>query len=155
MATPLSIAAYRMASSPSDAAGSRNVIQWLERLQSSMHNAPEPRTFRISAPAQQRPQVASRAPLVSPTTLSASSGPTMQESSSGAAMDTQIHVESQADSDREAVRVGANEALPDDAVPIGLIANLANLSLDHKIASEATQVVDLDGPEEEDVVSLS
>lgn len=38
MATPLSIAAYRMASSPSDTAGNRNVIQWLERLQQSVHN---------------------------------------------------------------------------------------------------------------------
>ena len=36
IATPLSIAAYRMASSPSDTTGSKNVIQWLERLQSSL-----------------------------------------------------------------------------------------------------------------------
>ena len=40
MATPLSIQAYRMASSPSDVQGSRNVIQWLERLQQSANTQP-------------------------------------------------------------------------------------------------------------------
>lgn len=38
LATPLSIASYRMATSPSDASN-RNVLAWLDRLQSSVQNA--------------------------------------------------------------------------------------------------------------------
>ncbi|KAK7047769.1 hypothetical protein VNI00_006097 [Paramarasmius palmivorus] len=38
LATPLSIASYRMATSPSDS-GNRNVLAWLDRLQSSVQSA--------------------------------------------------------------------------------------------------------------------
>ncbi|KIK64122.1 hypothetical protein GYMLUDRAFT_40371 [Collybiopsis luxurians FD-317 M1] len=38
IATPLSIASYRMATSPSDS-GNRNVLAWLDKLQSSVQNA--------------------------------------------------------------------------------------------------------------------
>ena len=89
---------------------------------------------------------------MSPTVQSSSTGPVLG-SPTALTVDSQIHGDTQTDSDREAGRVGANEALPDDAVPIGLLANLANLSLDHKTASEAAHALDLDGPEEEDVVS--
>ena len=119
MATPLSIAAYRMASSPSDSHGSRNVIQWLERLQQSVQNQAvgtnEARAFKFE-------------PSNHPTT-------------EGSESDAEVHVtvESAGDMGDEAnTAVGDSEEgkteigpiqsdslPPDDVVPIGLLAKLS------------------------------
>jgi hypothetical protein len=104
VATPLSIASYKLATSPSDQNNS-NIIAWLDRLQSSVRAAASPQapqTFKFEA----RPHVD-------------------EESES----DSDRHQGGEEDDGAgsgdgpEADQMG--ERLPDAAAPLGLIANLS------------------------------
>lgn len=119
MATPLSIAAYRMASSPSDSQGSRNVIQWLERLQQSVQNqavgTSEARAFKFE--------------------------PSRLHMGDGSESETEVHVTVEGAEDNrdeldtaigdpeegkgDGALVQSDSLPPDDVVPIGLLAKLS------------------------------
>lgn len=119
MATPLSIAAYRMASSPSDSQGSRNVIQWLERLQQSVQNqavgTSEARAFKFE--------------------------PSRLHMGDGSESETEVHVTVEGAEDSrdeldtaigdpeegkgDGALVQSDSLPPDDVVPIGLLAKLS------------------------------
>ena len=129
-ATPLSIAAYRMASSPSDTHGSRNVIQWLERLQQSAANQPgagmgakaartlEKRERRRGREgngeeSESEEEEMGREPDVS---VDVGADPTHLAPPS-------VKPDPEAGTVSETLR--QSDSLPDYAVPIGLLANLS------------------------------
>lgn len=123
MATPLSIASYRMASSPSDVQGSRSVIQWLERLQASAHNQPgrgaTPHTARALERRHRRKRRGEPAD-----NLDDSAESDEEEDAENA--DISLNVEGDGDDDLAgSATIRQSDSLPDDAVPIGLLANLS------------------------------
>ena len=132
MATPLSIAAYRMASSPSDAQGSRNVIQWLERLQQSAQNQPGAGAGGRAARALERHARRKQAGMDGDD-LSDSEGDAddQQENDPADGIDASLLVPPSGRETEGAAAAAisetlrANDSLPDDAVPIGLLANLS------------------------------
>ncbi|KAI5120043.1 hypothetical protein M0805_000293 [Coniferiporia weirii] len=142
MATPLSIAAYRMASSPSDVHGSRNVIQWLERLQQSAQNQPgvgtAPSTARaLERQERRRRRAAAGAQEGGEDSESEVEVAVQEESVEGGAMDdgptaatAGASVRTKPDPDSAGAQAVSetlrpSDSLPDDAVPIGLLANLS------------------------------
>lgn len=155
MATPLSIAAYRMASSPSDAHGSRNVIQWLERLQQSVHNAPAggnvTRSFKIDTTVRRKNHARGDSTAVEDkeseselemnahadidgdgTSGAKTHGVSSTESGTTIGADGEGRESATAQGSAQTnppVAVSETlrqcDSLPDDAVPIGLLANLS------------------------------
>ncbi|KAL0066966.1 hypothetical protein AAF712_005955 [Marasmius tenuissimus] len=124
IATPLSIASYRMATSPSDT-GNRNVMAWLDRLQSSVQNAGGKigtKAFKLDG-----------------------RGDGNEEEEESDKEDNMTHAQRYGLVDRDAVGTDSDEAqdgndedgddskntrrlqssLPDSHVPLGLIANLS------------------------------
>lgn len=114
MATPLSIASYRMATSPSDQ-NNRNIIAWLDRLQASVRaggNGAGEAAFKFESRSPEKVE---------------------EESDTESGEESFEHVD--ADEALTAKEVEAREALPDATVPLGLIANL---SLSNSRANKAT-----------------
>lgn len=107
LATPLSIASYRLATSPSDESN-QNVLAWLDRLQSSVREPGAPNITRAFFESRNTAEADSDADSDGKQTLS------QDDINTG-------NVNKQADSDGETVQ----SALPDSSVPIGLIANLS------------------------------
>lgn len=136
MATPLSIQAYRMASSPSDVHGSRNVIQWLERLQQSANTQPG---------AGSGPKVARELERQSRRRAGGDGGADDSDSEidgEEGAIDVLAVADRAAEGDTDFLGVDGsetpivkteivsetlkqNDSLLDDSVPIGLLANLS------------------------------
>jgi len=112
IATPLSIASYRMATSPSDQTNN-NVLAWLDRLQSSVREPGSSKITREFLEPQKPKEEDSDADSDGKRTLSQSD---INLQSSGTGNDDYL-----ADSDNETVQ----SALPDSTVPLGLIANLS------------------------------
>lgn len=114
MATPLSIASYRMATSPTDQ-NNHNIIAWLDRLQASVraggNGGVEP-AFKFESRSPEKVD---------------------EESDTESGEGSFEHVD--ADEALTAKEVEAREALPDATVPLGLIANL---SLSNSRANKAT-----------------
>ncbi|KAJ6552076.1 hypothetical protein DFH09DRAFT_601358 [Mycena vulgaris] len=114
IATPLSIASYRMATSPSDTTN-RNILAWLDRLQASVRAG----SVSASAPTfggSPAPQF-SAASFNSTNPNFAVSNPAFEESP-----DEDGEEEDDGEDDDEE---GDSGALPDATVPLGLIANLS------------------------------
>ncbi|KAI0795864.1 hypothetical protein C8Q75DRAFT_744153 [Abortiporus biennis] len=116
LATPLSIAAYRMATSPSDQ-NNRNVLAWLDRLQSSVQSAGTPggaKAFGLESRQQGVQEESEDDSEDDPTT-----GRTVvpRDVEDLQAEDEKLH------------------SLPDAAVPLGLIANLALSNTNSKKAA--------------------
>ncbi|KAF9483717.1 hypothetical protein BDN70DRAFT_799393 [Pholiota conissans] len=119
IATPLSIASYRMATSPSDQ-NNRNVLAWLDRLQSSVRDAGKqagPRAFldlrTIDAEEDSDPESESKR-----TQGQAQAQAQAPESQS---KDTQSIAGDEASQDEEKLQ----STLPESHVPLGLIADLS------------------------------
>lgn len=114
IATPLSIASYRMATSPSDQ-NNTNVLSWLERLQTSVHDVGKsgsPRAFLdIRDPAGEDSDGDSEGKR------------TLAQGDVGTQFKTEQtgNEEPLGDLDGE----DSQSALPDATVPLGLIANLS------------------------------
>ncbi|KAF8151772.1 fungal-specific transcription factor domain-containing protein [Crassisporium funariophilum] len=138
IATPLSIASYRMATSPSDQ-NNRNVLAWLDRLQSSVRDAGKkagPQVFldlrnfenheEDSEESDSNQTHAQKYGLVAP-----------KEEDNGAEED---------DATRDAEKL--QSSLPDSHVPLGLIANL---SLDNNKAKRKKDHTKEGTPNEEDL----
>ncbi|KAL5501248.1 hypothetical protein ACEPAH_9635 [Sanghuangporus vaninii] len=131
MATPLSIAAYRMASSPSDAQGSRNVIQWLERLQQSAQNQPGagagPRTARALERHARRKQAGMDGEDLSDSEDELDDQHEQPDPADGVDASSLAPASGEQEANAAAVSetLRQNDSLPDDAVPIGLLANLS------------------------------
>ncbi|KAF9267092.1 hypothetical protein L218DRAFT_955568 [Marasmius fiardii PR-910] len=124
IATPLSIASYRMATSPSDS-GNRNVIAWLDRLQSSVQNAGGKignNAFKLDGRSK-----------VNEDEDDSGEEETMTHAQRFGLVDREGGTES--DEDRDGTDEAGDEAdqntrrlqssLPDSHVPLGLIANLS------------------------------
>ncbi|KAH8109643.1 fungal-specific transcription factor domain-containing protein [Phellopilus nigrolimitatus] len=154
MATPLSIAAYRMASSPSDTHGSRNVIQWLERLQQSAHNQPGAGSAPGTARALERRERRRLRRLgqgagvedgaedsesdADAEELGAEGGggdSTMAGADDGGGLPGAPKADPEAAAQAVSETLRQCDSLPDDAVPIGL---LANLSISNRAGRPAT-----------------
>ncbi|KAJ7641594.1 hypothetical protein FB45DRAFT_359818 [Roridomyces roridus] len=114
IATPLSIASYRMATSPSDTSN-RNIIAWLDRLQASVRSG----EASVSSPnfGSGNPSFNSAA-FSSANPGFAASGTVVEESASEDEHDD-------GDADDADDGEGESSALPDATVPLGLIANLS------------------------------
>ncbi|CAK5274670.1 unnamed protein product, partial [Mycena citricolor] len=121
IATPLSIASYRMATSPSDATN-RNILAWLDRLQASVRAG----SVESSASTSSNPF--------------AGASPARKPNSGGFAQSVNRHFHAtpedddsedegpsneDEDTDDNETELGESSALPDASVPIGLIANLS------------------------------
>ncbi|KAJ7208439.1 hypothetical protein B0H12DRAFT_1034254 [Mycena haematopus] len=98
IATPLSIASYRMATSPSDASN-RNILAWLDRLQAS---------------------VRAGAGDISAANFASSASETLMESD-----DDEVNEGEGEEDDEDDGDDGDASVLPDASVPLGLIANLS------------------------------
>lgn len=108
MATPLSIASYRMATSPSDQ-NNRNIIAWLDRLQASV---------RAGGGAAAREPAFKLESRLSP--MAAMRDDESDVESADARDDDYEHVDAE-----EARTAEQMQSLPDASVPLGLIANLS------------------------------
>ncbi|KAJ7485082.1 hypothetical protein B0H11DRAFT_1149994 [Mycena galericulata] len=130
IATPLSIASYRMATSPSDATN-RNILAWLDRLQASVRagagsaldGAGSTPNFASSASAPSGFATSNTNNFTSAAFSSANpnftaSNPALEESPDE---DEANHNQNEDDDEGE----GESSALPDATVPLGLIANLS------------------------------
>jgi hypothetical protein len=128
LATPLSIASYRMATSPSDQ-NNRNIIAWLDRLQASVRAGgvgPSEPAFKL-------------------------------ESRTKAEEDSEPESAGDDDYDNgdfdDAARTSENiESLPDAAVPLGLIANLSLSNTKAKAGSHNGDVASTDTLDDDNVV---
>ncbi|EPS93162.1 hypothetical protein FOMPIDRAFT_63796 [Fomitopsis schrenkii] len=128
-ATPLSIASYRLATSPSDQ-NNRNVIAWLDRLEESVQAAG--RSGGVEAFKMESRQRASPGDA--------------EESDEDGGDDTE---RGSADGDEDEQDAQAKlQALPDATVPLGL---LAHLSLDNPRARKGKRRGNVDGSENEEV----
>ncbi|KAF7361496.1 hypothetical protein MSAN_01183000 [Mycena sanguinolenta] len=121
IATPLSIASYRMATSPSDATN-RNILEWLDRLQASVRaNSGDisAANFASSAPASLSGAKKNfKSPGFNATNPNLAS--TLEESDE----DEGNEAEAEEDDDEDGGE-GDASVLPDASVPLGLIANLS------------------------------
>jgi hypothetical protein len=106
LATPLSIASYRMATSPSDQTN-QNVIAWLDRLQSSVRDPGPSKITRAFFEPRNHTEDSD---------ADSDGNLTLSQGDIAAGNDGK-----QADSDGDTVQ----SALPDSSVPIGLLANLS------------------------------
>ncbi|KAL0948305.1 hypothetical protein HGRIS_010897 [Hohenbuehelia grisea] len=113
IATPLSIASYRMATSPSDS-NNRNIIAWLDRLQSSVQSAGgkggataflKPRDGQGGEDDESEPESENMG------------GNQMQTNDDDATLDGNGNAQENADN--------IQSSLPDTHVPLGLIADLS------------------------------
>ena len=127
-ATPLSIASYRMATSPSDQ-NNRNVIAWLDRLEESVQAAG--RSGGVEAFKMESRQRASPGDA--------------EDSDDDAGDGTERGSAQGDDEDDEQAKL---QALPDATVPLGL---LAHLSLDNPKARKGKKRGNADGSDNEDV----
>ncbi|TDL16780.1 hypothetical protein BD410DRAFT_807837 [Rickenella mellea] len=157
LATPMSIAAYRMASSPSDTSGSRNVLQWLERLQRSIHAPPHannPRAWNLESRGRAGPGGDDDSESVS-----SPADPTEREreredvnvvGDAGELSGVGIKVEGEEGTVAETLC--ANDSGVDDTVPLGLIAKLSlkNASTRSRAGSHS-EILDDDGPDDDKV----
>lgn len=128
MATPLSIDQFKLAISPSDKDNVR-VVDWMDRLQNSTQSGHASTARMEIIREMRRPAQASPSAPGAGTSAGASAG-----SSAGHNMDDSDDVAEdgeEATEEEEAEKV--RNALPDDTVPIGL---LANLSLDKENGKE-------------------
>lgn len=116
-----------MASSPSDVQGSRNVIQWLERLQQSAQNQPgqgmNARTARTLERRNRRRQLGEPVDALDDSDTDAEDEGGALD---GVTADVSLTVETEAgDEGTESGTLRPSDSLPDDAVPIGLLAKLS------------------------------
>ncbi|KAJ7027527.1 hypothetical protein C8F04DRAFT_965053 [Mycena alexandri] len=121
IATPLSIASYRMATSPSDSTN-RNILAWLDRLQASVransNDTPTAADFASSAAASlttAKNAPSSKSASFNSTNPNFASNPAFEESD-----ESEGGNEGEGDEDDD-----ETGALPDASVPLGLIANLS------------------------------
>ncbi|KAF7318088.1 hypothetical protein HMN09_00316700 [Mycena chlorophos] len=127
IATPLSIASYRMATSPSDTAN-RNIIAWLDRLQASVRSG--------------QPLESTTSSAATFAALSRDASATLDSVANGAAGGS---IDGSEDGGDGSARNdddddGENEhALPDASVPIGLIAKLSLSSNKEKKGTKAPE----------------
>jgi hypothetical protein len=128
LATPLSIASYRMATSPSDQ-NNRNIIAWLDRLQASVRSAGDAggeRAFKLE---------------------SRSKNPDDSDQESDHGRD-----EDGGDGDDDTVLDPETlQALPDSTVPLGLIANLSLSNSKAKASSHNGDVASTDTLDDDNV----
>ncbi|KAK7028388.1 hypothetical protein R3P38DRAFT_3189883 [Favolaschia claudopus] len=122
IATPLSIASYRMATSPSDATN-RNILAWLDRLQASVRaSSSEFTAANFASSASASLSSAKKINYNSPNFTSTNRA-------SDTAFDDSDEEDGDNDAGREEEDDGEGEAdasvLPDASVPFGLIANLS------------------------------
>ncbi|KAJ7666954.1 hypothetical protein DFH06DRAFT_1384519 [Mycena polygramma] len=143
IATPLSIASYRMATSPSDATN-RNILTWLDRLQASVRAGTPGDTTAANFASSTSASLSSarnpnfKSPNFNSTNPNLASNPAFEESDDDEAGEG----EGEDDEDDEPT------ALPDASVPLGLIANLSlsnNRSRERSRAQRAGE-----GPTRED-----
>ncbi|KAF9524196.1 fungal-specific transcription factor domain-containing protein [Crepidotus variabilis] len=139
IATPLSIASYRMATSPSDQ-NNQNVLAWLDRLQSSVKDAGNAGITRNFL----EPRI--------PIAEVESDGDSEGKRAQAQAVNNQLkseetgNDETLAESDPSDVQA----ALPDSTVPLGLIADLS-LSNNKKSTKKKDATKDIAGISEEDL----
>ncbi|KAJ7302054.1 hypothetical protein DFH08DRAFT_919001 [Mycena albidolilacea] len=124
IATPMSIASYRMATSPSDAQN-HNILAWLDRLQASVRTDPgdiSAANFASSASAslsgaKKAPKF--KSPSFKSTNPNLASNPTFEDSEGEEEEGGDEGEEEEDEDDADA------SVLPDASVPLGLIANLS------------------------------
>ncbi|THU98704.1 hypothetical protein K435DRAFT_660495 [Dendrothele bispora CBS 962.96] len=112
LATPLSIASYRLASSPSDN-GNKNVLAWLDRLQSSVQSHQATVHDAVKSRGQKEDDSDDEG-HTSPDQMFPNMSPTTGRTSIGNDEDE--------DDDADGDKI---QSLPDSHVPLGLLANLA------------------------------
>ncbi|KAJ7140019.1 fungal-specific transcription factor domain-containing protein [Mycena crocata] len=113
---PLSIASYRMATSPSDTTN-RNILAWLDRLQASV---------RANSNLDASPPVfASSASFSASRNPSANFNSTNPNFASNPAFEESDEEEGNRGEEEEEDEDGESSVLPDASVPLGLIANLS------------------------------
>ncbi|KAJ7187010.1 fungal-specific transcription factor domain-containing protein [Mycena filopes] len=125
IATPLSIASYRMATSPSDATN-RNILAWLDRLQASVRSnaaneTPTATNFASAAVASlmaSKNASSSKSANFNSTNPNFASNPAFEESD-------ESEGGNEGEGDEEDDEAAELNALPDASVPLGLIANLS------------------------------
>ncbi|KAJ7915584.1 hypothetical protein B0H13DRAFT_2231820 [Mycena leptocephala] len=122
IATPLSIASYRMATSPSDATN-RNILAWLDRLQASVRAGSGDAAANFASSASASLSGAKKAPNFKSASFNSTnpnfaSNPAFEESPDEDEMGNEGEGEDEEDDDE-------STALPDASVPLGLIANLS------------------------------
>jgi hypothetical protein len=128
LATPLSIASYRMATSPSDQ-NNRNIIAWLDRLQASVRAGgvgPSEPAFKLDSRAKAEDE---------------------SEPESAGEEDYDA-----CDFDDAARDPESMQSLPDAAVPLGLIANLSLSNTKAKAGSHNGDVASTDTLDDDNVV---
>ncbi|KAF7305162.1 hypothetical protein MKEN_01231400 [Mycena kentingensis (nom. inval.)] len=137
IATPLSIASYRMATSPSDTSN-RNIIDWLDRLQASVRS-------QAGQSLEGMNSTATFAALArdSSATLQNTANPEMEASSDAESSNHPEEVEDEPDGD--------SVSLPDASVPIGLLANLSLSSDKRKKRGTKAQAPDKAKEDEDDL----
>ncbi|KAJ7725205.1 fungal-specific transcription factor domain-containing protein [Mycena metata] len=126
IATPLSIASYRMATSPSDSTN-HNILAWLDRLQASVransNDTPTATNFASSAAASL--STAKNAPSAKSASFNNSTNPNFASNPAFEESDeSEGGNEGDGDEDDDDETAELN-ALPDASVPLGLIANLS------------------------------
>lgn len=137
IATPLSIASYRMATSPSDQ-NNRNILAWLDRLQSSVRNAGGtggPGAFKLDTRAKPDGANDDDSDDESETHKHFGSGHADLQDPSG-------------DDDGTVQDPDKSQSLPESHVPLGLIANLSlSNSKKHSSKRDANKELDPVGEE--------
>ncbi|KAJ7472029.1 hypothetical protein FB451DRAFT_313024 [Mycena latifolia] len=111
IATPLSIASYRMATSPSDTTN-RNILAWLDRLQASVRAGSTPAAG--AGPSSDAPAFSA-----------ASFNSTNPNFASNPAFEDSPEEDGGEDGGEDGEDGESSGALPDASVPLGLIANLS------------------------------
>ncbi|KAF7291885.1 hypothetical protein MIND_01213800 [Mycena indigotica] len=125
IATPLSIASYKMATSPSDTTN-RNIIAWLDRLQASVRSG---QAMEASSSA------ATFAALARDTAATIDGAIRVSKNSFDGSEDDDLKPNTD---DDDGTEEGDGSVLPDASVPIGLLANLSLSSTKEK-KSQRTQ----------------
>ncbi|KAJ7773647.1 fungal-specific transcription factor domain-containing protein [Mycena maculata] len=124
IATPLSIASYRMATSPSDTTN-RNILAWLDRLQASVRagsaldGSPSASNLAASFSGANGREANFTSATFNSTNPNFASNPAFEES------DEDEGAGERGEEEEEGEEGGESNALPDATVPLGLIANLS------------------------------
>ena len=127
MATPLSIASYRMATSPSDQ-NNRDIIAWLDKLQGSVQSAgiaAGDNAFKMDSRAKAEYE---------------------------SEQDSDEEYDLVDDSDRG---IDTMSSLPDPAVPLGLIAKMSLSNPKAKASSNNGDIASTDTLDDDNVVRIS
>ncbi|KAJ7660324.1 hypothetical protein DFH06DRAFT_393736 [Mycena polygramma] len=126
IATPLSIASYRMATSPSDTTN-HDILTWLDRLQASVRASDPSDITAANFPSPSVPASGAKHPNYYKSISPTSTNPLLASTPGSNDQGAEIYAERAENEDK----YGVSTALPGVSVPFGLIANMS-LSLSRR-----------------------